>query len=110
MLKMLLTSLAAEQFLGQWFSYSQVQETVPLIDLKFLDVLARNFDFQTEPALQPPSISSKEVDINRRYKVTLESILKFFMTELFISKKEYSQYDLDDAIKHLELLYLPVGN
>jgi hypothetical protein len=90
-LKELLPLLTAEGRLGREFTYGQIRSSLHLIDPSIFDVIARYFSLEASPALAPPSITFDEMEVERRYRITLPSLLKFFMTELLLSRSQYSE-------------------
>ena len=56
----LMPILVSPQFLGGWFTYSQLAAATNLIDYKFFEVIARFFSIEAKPPLSAPKIEQNE--------------------------------------------------
>jgi len=73
-------------------------------------VIAKYFKMEMDPAANAPSIACNEMEMERRYKLGLESMLIFFMLELTLAKQEYTEYEMEEALKTFKAIYIPFGH
>lgn len=108
-LRELLPALMSENRIGEWFTFSQISSSVTLLHYKFLEVIARHFSFEANPPISPPSVSCSEMEVERQFRVTLDTVIRFVLVELMLVKREYVQQEMDNLIGNMLLTYLPVG-
>lgn len=54
-------------------------------------MIARHFSFEANPPISPPSVSCSEMEVERQFRVTLDTVIRFVLVELMLVKREYVQ-------------------
>jgi hypothetical protein len=98
---------------GEWFTFDQVASLAGLKHERIMQMLAKLFDIEVEGSSDGGYGLSEPMEMEEaaplRYKLKVESIVRFVLLEHCLAKQEYSAKEMDVSLWNLILTYLPVG-
>jgi hypothetical protein len=98
---------------GEWFTFDQVASLGSLRHERIMQMLAKLFDFEVEGSNDGGFGLSEPMEMEEatplRYRLKVDSIVRFVLMEHYLAKQEYSAKEMDISLWKLILTYLPVG-
>lgn len=112
-MRVLLPFLMEQGLTGEWFTLDQVASLDGLKHGRIMQMLGKLFEMEVEGRNDGGFGVSEMMEMEEatalRYRLKVESIVRFVLMEHYQAKKEYSAKEMDVSLWNLILTYLPVG-
>jgi hypothetical protein len=112
-LRELLPFLMERGLTGEWFTYEQVEPLGLVRHQRVLELLAKVLEMEVDGSSDRAFGLSEPMEMEQpaplRFKLKLESIVRFVILEHFLAKQEYSVKEMDASLWNLIVTYLPIG-
>ena len=112
-MRVLLPFLMEQGLTGEWFTLDQVASLDGLKHGRIMQMLGKLFEMEVEGRNDGGFGVSEMMEMEEatalRYRLKVESIVRFVLMEHYLAKKEYSAKEMDVSLWNLILTYLPVG-